>query len=189
MPRQGAVRESPTPWLAARPLCVLRSTITPGLESESRLMAGGPLGVPQRAAGKRTLAVPWISDFQRIPCVRLKSISLIRSLRSGRVSDTLCLSGILAVGKQEQPRRIDPGKVALIAVGDHGRDTLRTRRLGQHAEVRQPVHRRVQPAAMRRAVADQLPQDRALRGVGARMRVSQQYYSCLVPGVRWREWK
>src|SRR3954467_9512187 len=102
-----------------------------------------------------------------MPCVRLKSISLIRSLRSGRVSDTLCLSGILAVGKQEQPRRIDPGKVALIALGDHGRDTLRTRRLGQHAEVRQPVHRRVHPATMRRAVADQLPQDRALRQVAA----------------------
>src|SRR3954471_22774739 len=97
MPRQGAVRESPTPWLAARPICVLRSPITPGLESESRLMAGRSLGIRQRAAGKRNLAVAWISDFQRMPCGRLKSISLIRSLRSGR-GDCLEIGGARAEG-------------------------------------------------------------------------------------------
>lgn len=65
---------------------------------------------------------------------------------------------------------VERGEVTLITLGDHVLDALRTRCLGQHAEVRQPVYRPVQSAATRRAVVDQLSQDRALRQVAAHHR-------------------
>src|SRR3954447_11422350 len=108
--RKEPARGSPLGRYAGRP------RLTPGLKFEIRPIVRTLARCPaaRRLQMKATLpglAVSTDATWQ----AEIDQPSQELGMR--RMSDTLCLSGILAVGKQEQPRRIDPGKVALIAVG------------------------------------------------------------------------
>src|SRR5215212_8205396 len=110
--RKEPARGSPLGRYAGRP------RLTPGLKFEIRPIVRTLARCPaaRRLRTKATLpglAVSTDATWQ----AEIDQPSQELGMR--RMSDTRRLSGILAVGKQEQPGRIDPGKAALIALGDH----------------------------------------------------------------------
>src|SRR3954453_19771651 len=114
---RGAAGKSPPPWLAARPVrCAV--PITPGLESESRLLAShyedDHSGFGPRVTWKRNGGLARMSGLS-VDAMRQAEIDqLLQRLEKRRVSDNNRLSDI-AAKQLAGPRQRDEGKGVALA--------------------------------------------------------------------------